>query len=370
MAITEPRYTTVLDFNKSLFMDKEIPNRDSGTPSKEQVASAANDDTTYYLNNGYVIRNTETLYYGTDETATDTLTHETDYTIDYDLGKITLTSEGLTKVGNDTIYATYSFNRYEIKDSYIYDILLRAEDQVQSKTNSVFYDGTAATPDFGIIQDELHDGRGQYDKEYSTDEYPVNDTTTTLNGAVSADDDTINVVSTDGFPSFGTIAIETNKISYTGKTDTSFTGCSGVSAHDDGKTVTSFVVEVALDNEGSEPTWEVQEYNSDYSVDFNSGFIRLNQDAVFSTVLDNNTPPYRVYDRFRVSYQHGYPEIYNDIIKVIHLIAGRELYSGNILNALSRNTDGFSSEGITDIKAQIKEILDRYKTIQVSDTKP
>ena len=49
--------------------------------------------------------------------------------------------------------------------------------------------------------------------------------TTTLNGAIVAGDTTITVTSTTDFPTTGTIRIENELITYTGKTGTTFTGC-------------------------------------------------------------------------------------------------------------------------------------------------
>jgi len=53
---------------------------------------------------------------------------------------------------------------------------------------------------------------------------------TKVNGtAVSSGDNTVNVASTDGYPNTGTILLDwSDIITYTGKTATSFTGCSGV----------------------------------------------------------------------------------------------------------------------------------------------
>jgi hypothetical protein len=78
---------------------------------------------------------------------------------------------------------------------------------------------------------------------------------TTLDGAVTAGDTTINVDSTSGFttpsdteyiyiydvsPATGGM----NKVSYTGLTSTSFTGCSGATTHADGMVVRGEQVEV------------------------------------------------------------------------------------------------------------------------------
>lgn len=53
----------------------------------------------------------------------------------------------------------------------------------------------------------------------------VNGISTTLNGAIDSLVTTINVIDTTSFPSTGYIVIDSEIISYTGKTGTSFTGC-------------------------------------------------------------------------------------------------------------------------------------------------
>jgi hypothetical protein len=70
--------------------------------------------------------------------------------------------------------------------------------------------------------------------------------TTTLNGTLNNSDTTITVASTTGFDSTGSIVIDTEEISYTGTTSTTFTGCTrgagGTTAtsHADTTTVAQF----------------------------------------------------------------------------------------------------------------------------------
>jgi len=71
----------------------------------------------------------------------------------------------------------------------------------------------------------------------------VNNLSTALNGAITAGDTTINVADASNFPSVGILTIDLEAIHYTGKTATSFTGCTrgfdGTTAavHSDGSTV-------------------------------------------------------------------------------------------------------------------------------------
>ena len=372
----DTKYTTLLAFNQ--FLQWDLSNMDragnTATPSRENVGTGDGATTVFWFDYGYVIRNSETLYTGgsTEATATTELTYTTDYTIDWDLGKITLTASGVGKVGTDNIYAEYSRNKHNIKDTLLYNALLRAEDYIDRMTNTVFYDGTLSTPQVGSISNELHEGQGAYNRVYQTDKYPIDNTTTTLNGAVSTGDSTITVSSTNGFPSSGTFAVNTDKVTYTGKTTTTFTGCTGVSNdHDDGETVTSYVIERALDDEGNEPSFTVLEPDTGYSIDWESGEIKLvSSSVVGTTILDNFNPPTAVWDRIRVSYNYGYDEIYDDVIKCVHMIAAKEVFSGQVLGAIARGTDGFNTASIDNIDQDINKIINKYKCWLIKDTKP
>ena len=69
--------------------------------------------------------------------------------------------------------------------------------------------------------------------------------TTNLNGALSGGETVVTVDSTDGFPAVGALNIESDIISYTGVTGTSFTGCSGVGSHSDDALVSQIAGEGA-----------------------------------------------------------------------------------------------------------------------------
>ena len=74
--------------------------------------------------------------------------------------------------------------------------------------------------------------------------YDNTSSSTTLDGTINASATTVTVDSTTGFESIGTITIESENISYTGKTDTTFTGCTRgadsttAASHSDSVTVT------------------------------------------------------------------------------------------------------------------------------------
>ena len=74
--------------------------------------------------------------------------------------------------------------------------------------------------------------------------YDNTSSSTLLNGAINASVTTVTVDSTTGFESVGTITIDSENITYTGKTSTTFTGCTRgadsttAATHDDDDTVT------------------------------------------------------------------------------------------------------------------------------------
>ncbi len=77
---------------------------------------------------------------------------------------------------------------------------------------------------------------------------------TNLNGALSGGEGTVTVDSTDGFMAVGVLNIDDDIIPYTGKGSTTFTGCTGVGAHDDNAPVSQLIGEGSGDYvEGYDP---------------------------------------------------------------------------------------------------------------------
>jgi len=359
------KYTTAILFNRALEMDGYIPDYPTDT-SKENVGTGNGSTTTFYLDKKGVIEFSESLYTGStsESSATTLLTRDTHYTMDYNKSQITLTAAGLSSVSTDSIFSTYQYNKNSKINSHITEALERAEREIDNSINTLFVDSTLTTPGWGTVTNELIPGQGSSQRVYRTLYAPLNSTTTTSSGAVSAGANTIAVSSTNGFLSSGVFAIGTDKVNYTGKTTTQFTGCTSVlNAHTTNTTVTSYVVESAVDAEGTAPTWTVLQPDIDYSVDTVSGHIKLLDTY---TVGDYFNPPCGVWDRVRVTYQYGYNAIYSDIVRCVHLIAAKELYSGQVLNAISRGTDGFSSNGINNIDEWIMKIINKYRIPLVS----
>jgi hypothetical protein len=209
------------------------------------------------------------------------------------------------------------------------------------------------------VSEEKQDGKGNFELDYYSRKYPIANVATTVNGAISADDGTITVVSTNGFPSSGSISINADRIDYTGKTATTFTGCTSVEAHDDASVVNSWVVEISNTAEGSDPAWTPITLNTDYDIKHDDGRIRLMSDDLLNdtTTAVGEVPQRLVPNRFRISYSHGTTPIDADVTHLTILVAAKKLFNAQILNSLSRGTNGFKADAIDDINKEIEKLV-------------
>src|SRR5210317_91977 len=87
--------------------------------------------------------------------------------------------------------------------------------------------------------------------------------TTTLNGTLNNSDTTISVASTTGFDSTGSIVIDTEEISYTGTTSTTFTGCTRGAGGTTAASIASGIT-VAQFDRGSVPEYVVRTPDNNY----------------------------------------------------------------------------------------------------------
>ncbi len=317
-----------------------------------------------------MIDGTYTFSHGTSATATQTnLTETTHYTFNNDTGAFTLTSAGVTEVGGtDGTYGVYKYNQ-KFKESKIQDLLNRCQIKIDDFTEAHWSDGTGTTPDYTQISEEKHDGQGQFNLAYYLKSYPIPNVTTLLNGTVTADDGTITVDSTNGFPSSGSISIGSDRIDYTGKDATNFTGCTSVSAHDDDSVVNSWVVEISNTVKGAAPSWTVAVKDSGYDIAFDTARIQLLRDdlLVDTTSVEGEVPQWLVPNRFRFTGQTGESTIPLNLTHLLVLMVCQSLYESQVLNAVSRGTNGFSSNGITDIRKEIDRLLMEFNHMQTDN---
>lgn len=243
------------------------------------------------------------------------------------------------------------------------DALNRSQTEIDNRTNTHFSDGTGATPDYVKITDEKHKGQGQYNRDYYTYELPLPDVSTAVSGtAIAEDDTTIWVTSTNGFPSTGVVGIESDKITYTGKTTTTFTGCTGVdSAHGTAENVNSYVVEISSTISGSTPTWLILNEDSEFDMDLESGRVHVyRDDFILDTYTGNRAR--KLPNRFRVSYLTGYETIPLDIKRCCLAIASKELTRSAVRKATGDGMNDFNPSMLNVDNEMIEETITRYKS--------
>jgi hypothetical protein len=296
----------------------------------ETIGTADNATTKFYLDNSGAIAGTYTLYYGPSEGSTTALTESTHYTLDKDLGKVTLTGTAVTVIGTAAIYGAYSYVKLShgvrLNDTQLQEALDMAENYFEQATNNKFVDGTVTTPSWGTISNENLEGQGKYNRDYYLQNYPIPSVSTTIGTAVVASDTTIYVNSTEGFPSSGTIGIENDKITYTGKTTNTFTGCSGVSsAHTVDKNVKPYVIEISTSDSGSEPTWQALDEDSEFDLDLDTGRVHLYIDNITLDAVSTSYPQKNLPNRFRATYIYGNDSIPDEVKMCVLMLAAKNL---------------------------------------------
>jgi hypothetical protein len=361
VTVATGEYATTLELAKHMQMLGDTVDGPSNT-FIETVGVGNSSQTTFLLDHKGIIADNYTLYYGaTPEASLATpLTETTHYTLDKDTGIITLTSAGVTLLSTNNLYASYKYNTAEKPESELQNAINRATARVDMMTYNHFCDGTADTPDYIQILDEEHTGRGLHSRDYFSHRKPVANVHTTLNGALSPTSQTITVTSTQGFAESGYIGIDSMKITYTGKTDTTFTGCSGVSvAALDGTTVTSYVFEASNSIEGVVPVWTVLKKDDDYNLSPETGRVRLMETNynITDALAWGVSPPQRVPGRFRMSYLQGENTIPDDIKLATLMLASNDLMHGQVRRATVGGFDNFQARLIDVDLEQIKMLL-------------
>jgi len=360
-------YGSSLQLAQFMGIESVIPDRNlTGEDRvKEEVGEGDASNLIFYLDHAFVLAGSYTLYYGSTESSATALTETTHYVLGKDDGKITLTTAGRTLLSTNTIYAAYSYTRIGLTNTQLSDALLRASENIDAWTNNHFVDGTVATPTYDQHLDEENDGRGAFQNSYFTlNKYPIPDVSTTVDGAITADDATITVASTSGFPSTGYILIEDDKIAYTGKSSTTFTGCTSVSAHDDALDVKAYVIEVSTTEPGGDIDWDVMSEGDEFEIDRRTGRISLYGSAgnYFGRYVDaEGLPIDGVPNRFRVSYLTGNSTIPYDIVKLTLMLASQDLMNLAVRSAHLAGLNDFNPSVLKVDQETIDKIISSHK---------
>lgn len=364
---TDTIYVTTTDLAKFMGIYDESINI-TGNTFIELVGTGDNSTKNFFLDYKGVLANSYTLYYGATAEASlsNQLTETTHYSINKDKGLITLTATGVTVISANKIYADYAYNTIGLFESQMQDALNRAAAYVDSITSRHFVDGSAATPDWIVVVGELHRGKGKYDKDYYVDKFPVGNVSTILNGDHNIGLTTLTVESTNGFPESGTLSVGSEELVYTGKTGTTFTCSATTQAHSDDDKVLSWVVEFSNTVQGTTPTYQVIEIDSQYNINTNSGRVHLfDEDIELSVLTTSYPPPYPA--RFRISYLHGEDSIPDDIKQATLMLASKDIMHMAVRKATANGMNNFNPSLIDVDQAMIDSILQGHKSRKVSN---
>ena len=363
---TDNGYTTVLKFFKSLNLVKTVPDKDS--TSNEEVGTGDNSTTDFWLDNIGVIEDTYTLYYGSSMT---TLVETTDYTIDLDNSKITLTAGGVSKVGTEKIYASYSYNQAQLLNSYVLRILNFAENYVKRKTEMTFVDASADSPTYKQITNETFEGR--FDarwKTFDTFYNPLIDVSTTVSADYITGSTSLVLSDATGFPETGTIAVGTNKVAYTAKSADTITVPSTTPSVSADTVVIGECIEISKESEGTTPSYTVLERDKDYKIDFLQGRIELLGNAYFGEFQDSDRF-YPANYMIRANYLHGWYEegssatIPDDIEQCTIMVATNRLMKSTVGKAHIEGLNSFNPSLVAVDRTDIDEIIEYYKQLNV-----
>lgn len=361
------KYATPLELARYLNIEEQIPSLEAtgSARAKEEVGTGNNSDTLFYLDNAYVINGSYSLFFGATESAAVALNEGSngDYTLNLSNGTITLTAAGVTKVGVNNIYASYSnMSKMKLTNQQLQESLDRADSEIDTRTSNHFAVGTAVTPDWKQRSEEKQRGKGYYNRDYFTERLPLPNIDTRLRKSVSTAATSIEVDSTNGFPVAGYLGVERDKIEYTGKSGSAFTGATAVTmSHSTAVTVRPFVVEASTTESGTSPSWEILEYDEDFDLDLQAGRVHLYVDNLsVLTIDDANSPPNLVPNRFRTTYLQGEAEIPKDIRRAALMIASRDLMHMAVRKATMNGNDNFQPRMIEVDENWITETLNQY----------
>jgi len=347
---------------------KTIPNKDSTT--KELVGTGNGVQTTFWLDYLGVIESTYTLYYGSAETTTTTLTETTHYTIDLDNSKIVLTTDGVALVATNNIYAVYKYNTLELLNADMLEALNAAENKLLRDTEQTFT-STTLLGYRKVLNEPIKGHYDPYGKVYDLFYSPIIKLQTTTNGAYTTGGTSLTLTDGTLFPTSGTIYIGGNKVAYTSKMGHILTVPATTPSIATGATVRGEVVELSIEPEGQSQSYTVLTPDIDYEIDYNQGRFKILANAYWGEIQSGD----KLYPSnylIRASYMQAWHEpdkdatIPDEIEWVVNAIAARKLMGAVVAKAHTAGLNDFNPSLIEVDKEAIQEVIDEYKPLNVS----
>lgn len=371
---TDLKYATTMELAKILGIKVDVPSWAIGSaPTNEAVDTGDGTTSVYYLDQKNVLSGSYTIYY-----AGTAFTEDTHYTLDVDEGKITLTTAGIALANAKAITAKYSYIKNGMSDSYLQQVILRAQAKVDKDTNATFTDGGQTNPAYPSVEEYLL-SKGSFDRNYFTKFRPVIDIKSTLASAITASDTSLSVASGDGicYPSSGRIVIGTEIIDYAEISGDTLSGLtrgvneSTAAAHSSGDEVHTVIVETSGTEEGSTPTWNVLSWSDEYALaNLDTGNIYIYKVLVLSGVYVDQAikPDMDVPRRIRINYLYGFNTIPKDITRLCLIYAKQMLVKDNVGKSVLAGRNEFRPEMVDVDQAEINQILDGYRQSAMGNT--
>lgn len=371
------KYTTVKELWEFLGINESILSVISNgtvgaTPEREIVAETPVTTGVYYLDQPSVNTDTLALYVGSSDTV---LILDTDYTFDASLSKITITSDGATKLTGEDLTAVYEFsNDMNLTYEQSVSLLERMEQRLEDDLGVVFADQTANNPAYKTFTDQLTTGKGWTRNLYRFKWRPIVKLETTVDTDYTTGGSTLTLTDATGFPNSATIYVGGNKVSYTAKTGNDLTVPTDTPSISANAVVRGEVVEVSTSPQGTAPAYTVLTPDVEYAIDYNTGTLQLM--GTFSTadeLIYYSRPVNGTFDRVRYSYVHAWHDIDEDCVipteieELVYMMAGRQLIQRTVVKANVGQRDNFTTDSYGFSKKDIEEIKQKYRMMKSSN---
>jgi len=367
------QYCSTLQVFEYLNWIKEQPEFISGSsPVLEEVDTSGtlSNGSIIYLDYNKVINNTLTLSFGASAASVTALTITTDYTIDLDKAKVTITTAGATAIGANNVYAEYNYsnidNRPGISDSFVSTMIDRSVALFDNIMNRSFQTSVLVTREERI-------GKGKFARKYlpfnlkvlpvkmtlttTVDDSQTDFVTSTNTGLTAGDFITIEneVISVDSVDSSTTLTVTRGALGSTG------------AAHTSTAPMVNAAIEVSTTPLGSIPSYSVLAYPSDFDIDSDTSyFTLLHNDITAEGLFIGQFPEKNVPNRVRLSYNYGATSVPTDIEQACISQVARWLVSSSIAKGLSEGQDGFTPTAQEVLSEDILAILKQH-TLLLAD---
>lgn len=320
-----------------------------------------------FLKSNHLISDTLVLSHGTTSGSVTDLTVTTDYSVDVDKGIITLTSAGATAIGTNNVYADYDsispgLNKTETSISSLIDKQTALIDKITHRT----------WQPLSLISNELHTGKGDYNLVYRVKSLPLKFVRTTLDADMTTTDLTITLGDTTGLEPGDILSIGLEAVTIVSVDDSTTLTITRASKdttaiiHVTGESVINMIIEISNSPRGEIPTYTFKTYEDKYSVNGETWSINLlngNHKYYYQDFVNTDSPRMHDSDRLRITYKSGSLTVDPEICDLCVMLTGKKLFNSQVLNALSRATNGFETSGLDNVDDEIDRIIKRKRVL-------